>query len=335
MSIWAELYFDATPAWFPDSRRVFTDTVDSIAQGPPRPPPSFKAATATAAQRSSSRMTEEERSKDMTMTSFFRGQGSQRKNLYRAKDPWYASQFDQGYIQQLVFPGFVSPAPTQQQQHQLLNHRSTDSGSSAMSRPPRSLRQVSSNLSEARVVIPPALALLKGGPEMHAYYALVQHLRTKRRQQVQTAFMAWHIWATKRSEARQAQDAGWGIVDFSEEELEQEQKQKQEQEDDDERSNRRHHDRRRQPRLVVVAAKKGVDIEMDRVILAKEPFFGHGPIEYEDETEEEEEEEDEEDQGLEITGVTQTKLGPSESRIESDEVDGFDDFGFPVDVSSL
>ncbi|KAG0022320.1 hypothetical protein BGZ82_011058 [Podila clonocystis] len=157
-------------------------------------------------------------------------------------------------------------------------------------------------------MIPPALALLKG-PEMHEYYTLVQYLRSKRRAQVQAAFEAWHTWAAKRVAAKQAQDAGWGLVG---------------KDDDDDYVE----DILRKPRLMV-AAKKGVQVEMDRIIQAG-PFFGSGPVEFEEETEEEEQEqeEDEEDGDGELEEKDEDLC---DIGVVSDEVDGFDDFGFPVE----
>ncbi|KAF8942696.1 hypothetical protein BGZ52_012333, partial [Haplosporangium bisporale] len=151
----------------------------------------------------------------------------------RIKDPWCASLFDPVFIQQLVFPGFAAQQQQQQQQHNIALGASAPTALQVSSIP--SAYQTSSV--PARVVISPALALLKG-PEMHAYYTLVQHLRTKRRAQVQSAFEAWRAWTAKRVAAKQAQDAGWGLVGDDEDVVE---------------------DMLRTPRLVVVAAKKGVE----------------------------------------------------------------------------
>lgn len=291
MTVWAEYYFEATPAWFPDPRDVFTEAVESLGGGRERIGRGGGSALVL------TRTSGEGSGRQPTTTT-----ATTRRNRLKVKDPWCATLFDPEYIQQLVFPGFAAQQQGQQQ-HQV----NGSSVHAALQASPLLADSSSSPSSSpgARVVIPPALALLKG-PEMHAYYTLVQYLRTKRRAQVQAAFEAWHAWAAKRVAAKQARDAGWGLVG-------------KEDDDDDE-------DILRKPRLVV-AAKKGVQVEMDRIIQAG-PFFGSGPVEFEEETEEEEQEQEEEEE--EDGGPGDNDEDMCDIGVVSDEVDGFDDFGFPV-----
>ncbi|KAG0350637.1 hypothetical protein BG005_009825 [Podila minutissima] len=291
LAVWAEYYFDATPAWFPDPRHVFTESVESLS-GDGR-----EKGEVSVLVQGTRTCGDTESGRQPTTT-----RAIARRNRRKIKDPWCASLFDPVYIQQLVFPGFAA----QQQQQQ----QNSGSSAHAVQASPLLLDSSPSSASpESRVVIPPALALLKG-PEMHAYYTLVQYLRTKRRAQVQAAFEAWHAWAAKRVAAKLARDAGWGLVG---------------KEDDDDYVE----DMLRKPRLVV-AARKGVQVEMDRIIQAG-PFFGSGPVEFEEETEEEVQEQDEEEEE-DDDGEQEEKDGDlCDIGAVSDEVDGFDDFGFPVE----
>ncbi|KAG0088897.1 hypothetical protein BGZ92_005581 [Podila epicladia] len=288
LAVWAEYYFDATPAWFPDPRHMFTVSVESLSgDGEEKGGSMLVRRTKTSGDDSGRQ----------PITTRPIAQRSRRK----VKDPWCASLFDPVSIQQLVFPGFTAQQQQQQQNSGSRVHAAQASPRLLDSSPSPSASP------ESRVVIPPALALLKGS-EMHAYYTLVQYLRTKRRAQVQAAFEAWHAWAAKRVTAKLARDAGWGLVG---------------KEDDDDFVE----DMLRKPRLVV-AAKKGVQVEMDRIIQAG-PFFGSGPVEFEEETEEEVQDQDEDEEDGD--GEEEEKDGDlCDIGVVSDEVDGFDDFGFPV-----
>ncbi|KAG0097737.1 hypothetical protein BGZ93_002086 [Podila epicladia] len=288
LAVWAEYYFDATPAWFPDPRHVFTVSVESLSGDGEEKGGSLLVRRTKTSGDDSGRQ---------PITTRPIAQRSRRK----VKDPWCASLFDPVSIQQLVFPGFTAQQQQQQQNSGSRVHAAQASPRLLDSSPSPSASP------ESRVVIPPALALLKGS-EMHAYYTLVQYLRTKRRAQVQAAFEAWHAWAAKRVTAKLARDAGWGLVG---------------KEDDDDFVE----DMLRKPRLVV-AAKKGVQVEMDRIIQAG-PFFGSGPVEFEEETEEEVQDQDEDEEDGD--GEEEEKDGDlCDIGVVSDEVDGFDDFGFPV-----
>ncbi|KAF9430653.1 hypothetical protein BGZ94_005274 [Podila epigama] len=297
MTIWSEYYFDATPAWVPDPRTVFTDSVASIVG---------------IRQDKASRTFDAQRTGLSSYPPLLRASRNvsdltkDKSQVRRTRDPWNSSMFDQSHVQQLAFPGFVAPRPVQEPAIQ----------SPDMSRQ-KTLKVAAA---ERRIVIPPALAMVRGGTEMHEYYMLIQYLRNKRRAKVLAAFQAWHKWAEKRVEARQARDAGWGLVVHPDNGYE---------DDaaaaaaaiasDDEW-------KKRKPKLVVKGAKKGVEVEMDRVIMASEPFFGRGPCEYEDETASEEEVENKEDTGVKGVMVDHDDF-------LSEEVDGFDDFGFPMQPS--
>lgn len=298
MTVWAEYYFDATQAWFPDPRYVFTEAMEGLGLGGG----GGKNKEASVLVRRSKVEVGSGGRDDGTLVVRSVGTtttpSTAQRNRCRIKDPWCASLFDPVFIQQLVFPGFAAQQHQQHQQHHIALGASAAHTALQVS-PLPSASQMSS--SQAQVVIPPALALLKG-PEMHAYYTLVQHLRTKRRAQVESAFEAWRAWTAKRVAAKQAQDAGWGLVDDDDDVVE---------------------DMLRKPRLVVVAAKKGVEVEMNRIIQAG-AFFGSGPVEFEEESEEEVDEEenvDEDDKEGDLCDIG----------VVSEEVDGFDDFGFPVE----
>ncbi|KAG0012909.1 hypothetical protein BGZ81_001315 [Podila clonocystis] len=295
MTVWTEYHFEATPGWFPNPRHVFTESVESLSGGEGI----GKRGVNTLAPRKTSAEVGSERQPTTTTTIVCR-------NRRKIKDPWCASLFDPVYIQQLVFPGFAAQQQQQRQNSGLSAHPVLQASPLL---PSSSTFSSSSSSPESRIMIPPALALLKG-PEMHAYYTLVQYLRSKRRAQVQAAFEAWYTWAAKRVAAKQAQDAGWGLVGKDD--------------DDDDYVE----DMLRKPRLMV-AAKKGVQVEMDRIIQAG-PYFGSGPVEFEEETEEEEQEQEEEekygDGEHEETDEDLCDIG-----VVSEEVDGFDDFGFPVE----
>ncbi len=92
-----------------------------------------------------------------------------------SQDAWHASAFDHSELQHLIFPGLLATQNTHQ------------------------LRAV-----VKAVTIPPSLALLKG-QEMHMYYMLVQHLKTRRRRLVQQAYLAGRRWAN----SKHAREAGW------------------------------------------------------------------------------------------------------------------------------
>lgn len=303
MTVWAEYYFDATPAWFPDPRHVFTEALEGLGLGLGGGGGGKSKEASVLVRGRKVEVGSGERDDGVVVvrsvgaTTTATAPPMAQRYRCRIKDPWCASLFDPEFIQQLVFPGFAAQQQQQQQQHTIALGASAHAALQVSSIP----SAFQTSCAPARVVIPPALALLKG-PEMHAYYTLVQHLRTKRRAQVQSAFEAWRAWTAKRVAAKQAQDAGWGLVGDDEDVVE---------------------DMLRTPRLVVVAAKKGVEVEMDRIIQAG-AFFGSGPVEFEEETEEEVDEEE--------SGSEQEKEGDMcDIGVVSDEVDGFDDFGFPVE----
>ncbi|KAF9180589.1 Myotubularin- protein 3 [Haplosporangium sp. Z 767] len=212
-------------------------------------------------------------------------------------DPWHASRFTHAQLEQLTFSGLSSPP-----------HHSN-----------QSMRSQSET-----TVIPPALALLKG-KEMHTYYMLVQHLRSRRRKQVKQAFLGWRQWAKKRRETRVAQEAGWVVDGISGNNSSQEDPalDHDEIQDDPVRHKETHEWQRRvdPPELKVVATRRGIEAEMERIIKSA-PFFGKTPLEYDFESEDEwnrQENGPGEDQGIRA-------LEPADDFLE----EAFDDFGFPV-----
>ncbi|KAF9278279.1 hypothetical protein BGZ68_008670 [Mortierella alpina] len=209
-----------------------------------------------------------------------------------SQDPWHASVFDHSQLQQLIFPGLLAA----QNVHQ-----------------PRAVTRA--------VTIPPSLALLKG-QEMHMYYMLVQHLKTKRRRLVQQAFLAWRRWAN----SKQAREAGWvgvsaghnprgdSALDLEETE-------------DDEADTAKGMPRDTVPELKVVTARKGIEREMERIRVSGDFFRVGQPLEYEEESLDEDENSTEEDAVINSQGEDDfvSMMGEKEG-----EEEAFDDFGFPV-----
>ncbi|KAG0049092.1 hypothetical protein BGZ83_006042 [Gryganskiella cystojenkinii] len=222
----------------------------------------------------------------------------------RRMEKWHSSFFDEQQRKQFTFPGVFS---------------AKDPLSSAFGgMPGRDYVMTATTTSAAAVVLPPALTQLSG-EEMHTYYLLVMHLRSRRREQVKRVFLGWKSWAKRRREERPAREAGWvvdtgtssGVEDAGTDTA-----------DEDatpfprsipERTNLN------PPELVLVAAaRKGVEIEMARIIDSTQEFFGSDkPLEYEDISEDEEEKAPQSDKTDMVVQISELE-------------DTFDDFGFPV-----
>jgi hypothetical protein len=200
---------------------------------------------------------------------------------------------------------------------------------------------------------------------MYTYYMLAQHLRAARKRQVEKALLAWHEWTKERKETKSVQEAGWVFSVVSGESSSQEdatldhQNDSGDDEEDGGSSSDDGHDqagagatnrsstsrrtrkrgaspRRTPPKLKIVAARKGIQTEIVR-IMESGPFFGEGPVEYEDET-------DEEPEGEQLSLEASMKAAAA-TRMESlrdirlgaiadleDLDESFDDFGFPVSL---
>lgn len=234
-------------------------------------------------------------------------------------DKWHASMFDEQQRKKFTFPG-LAPG-------------SRDPMSPSGPRSPGGDVSSTSSSSEMSIVLPPALTQLRG-EEMHLYYMLALHLRSKRREKVKNVFLGWQNWAKRRREERPAREAGWGVVadgivsgsssgleddggvDTADEELP---------------SSNNRMGRMELPELVLVAAaKKGVEVEMARIIESPEQFFGRDqPLQYEDISEDEVDYAEEDGQDLRAGGEDNDKVRVvhlSDAELE----DAFDDFGFPV-----
>ncbi|KAF9900182.1 Myotubularin- protein 3 [Linnemannia zychae] len=301
-TLWSEYYFNTTPIWFPDPRTVLSTPLYLFGK-------------------------KEREAYEVS-----------RRQAGDFSGSWCSSRFDQAQLQLLALPGLPP------QQH---------------SRP-----QSSQEHPETRVTtIPPGLALLRG-QEMYTYYMLAQHLRVKRRRQVERAFLGWRDWIKQREESRSAQDAGWVMSNVSGESSSQEDtgfdnRNDGSGKDDDESSGsdgqgrgkgvaptkrrllkeRSNSNRRTPPQLKIVAARKGIQTEMERIIEGG-PFFGEGPIKYEDETGSEGDEDEDMEEGLEVglklaVGTRMPSVRDVRLRqvIDQEDLDeSFDDFGFPVGV---
>lgn len=234
-------------------------------------------------------------------------------------DKWHASMFDEQQRKQFTFPGVALG--------------SKDPMSPVGARSPGGDVFSTSSASELSAVLPPELTQLRG-EEMHLYYMLVMHLRSKRREKVKNAFLGWQRWAKRRREERPAREAGWGVVanglvSGSSSGLE----------DDggidtaDEESPRSSNRMRTigHPELTLVAAaKKGVEVEMARVIESSEQFFGRDiPLQYEDISDDEVDYTNENEQDLEA-GMEDNDEVKVVHMSDADLEDAFDDFGFPV-----
>ncbi|KAF9572337.1 hypothetical protein EC968_009990 [Mortierella alpina] len=218
-------------------------------------------------------------------------QGSPR-TIKGSQDPWHASVFDHTQLQQLIFPGLLASQNAHQQR--------------AMTR---------------TVTIPPSLALLKG-QEMHMYYMLIQHLKTRRRRLVQEAFMAWRRWAN----SKHAREAGWVGVSAGQNTREESTLELEETEDD-EADTVKGMPRDAVPELKVVTARKGIEREMERIRVSGDFFRAGQPLEYEEESLDEEEDLAD---GCD-SGNAQGEDGFASMMSEKDdEEEAFDDFGFPI-----
>ncbi|CAO3566793.1 unnamed protein product [Mortierella alpina] len=208
------------------------------------------------------------------------------------QDPWHASMFDHTQLQQLIFPGLLA-AQNAPQLHAVAGV----------------------------VTIPPSLALLKG-QEMHMYYMLVQHLKSKRRRLVQQAFLAWRRWAS----SKHAREAGWVGVS-TRRNTQEDSALDLEETEDDEADPVKGKARDTVPELKVVAARKGIEREMERIRVSGDFFRAGQPLEYEDESPDEQEDSPEEYGSKSVQGedgfvsVMDGKNGEEEA---------FDDFGFPI-----
>ncbi|KAG0068991.1 Myotubularin- protein 3 [Linnemannia elongata] len=313
-TLWSEYYFNTTPTWYPDTRTVLSTPLYLYGR------------------------------KGREAHQVLRRQQHQQHHAWNLPNSWWSSRFDQNQLQMLTFPG-LSP---QQQQH---------------TRTP--LPSLADGPVPARVTtIPPGLALLRG-EEMYTYYMLAQHLRATRRRQVEKALLAWREWTKERKETKSVQEAGWILSGVSEESSSQEDgaldHHDDSEDDDDEdgsdsddqvtagansrtlpnrRSKKRSSIRRSPPELKIVAARKGIRIEMER-IMEGEPFFGEGPVQHEDETDEEPEPEPEQLSveagmkaalGTRMENLRDIRLGMM-TDLQMDDLDeSFDDFGFPVSL---
>ncbi|GJJ74924.1 hypothetical protein EMPS_07282 [Entomortierella parvispora] len=251
--------------------------------------------------------------------------GTQVSTVYKSSaattrmDTWHSSMFDEQQRKQFTFPGVI------------LSSKDPMSPGGPRSPPRHDVSSPSAAL-EMSIILPPELTQLRG-EEMHLYYMLVMHLKSKRREKVKNAFLGWQSWAKRRREDRPAREEGWGVVadgfvsgsssgvedggvDTADEELP--------------RSNHRMRKKGLPELVLVAAAKKGVEVEMARIIESPDQFFGRDqPLQYEDISEDEVDysEEDVRDLGSgqeENDGVKVVQM--SDAELE----DAFDDFGFPV-----
>ncbi|KAG0202628.1 Myotubularin- protein 3 [Mortierella sp. NVP41] len=244
-----------------------------------------------------------------------------RRQAANVPNSWCSSRFDQTQLQMLTFPG-LSP------QHHPRPHPALEHSTRV-------------------ATIPSGLALLRG-QEMHTYYMLAQHLRAKRKRQVEKALLGWREWTKERKETKSVQEAGWVLSGVSGESSSQEDttidnNEHSVDEDDDDlsdsstkrRSRKRGSPHRPPPELKIVAAKKGIQTEMERVIRGG-PFFGEGPVEFEEETEGEEEREEELDVEAGTRAAMSTRLDIRLGVVaDLDDLDeSFDDFGFPVEIDT-
>ncbi|KAF8938627.1 hypothetical protein BGZ47_008483 [Haplosporangium gracile] len=315
-TLWSEYYFNTTPTWYPDTRTVLSTPLYLFGR----------------------------KEREAHQVSRWRQQQRHAGNL---PNSWWSSRFDQNQLQMLTFPG-LSP---QQQQH---------------TQPP--LPSLADRPAPARVTtIPPGLALLRG-QEMYTYYMLAQHLRVTRRRQVEKALLAWRKWTKEIKENKSVQEAGWILSGVSGESSSQEDTAMDHCDDrghDDDvdssdndggydqatlgannrsspnrRSKKRASVRRSPPELKIIAARKGIQIEMERIIEGG-AFFGEGPVKHEDETDDEPEPEQHQlylearmkaAAGTRMESLRDIRLGAIVDLHVGDLDESFDDFGFPVSL---
>ncbi|KAF8940925.1 hypothetical protein BGZ58_003910 [Dissophora ornata] len=225
---------------------------------------------------------------------------SQQHRMGILTDRWRASQFDEEQLQQLVYPGpFTSPT----RQHQLR-----------------------SGAPSKTLIIPPALALLKG-QDMRLYFELVGKLRDRREEKARQTFLKWQAWAKRQREEKPAREDGWDVVrGRSGSNSSQGDSALYHEDECDEWDRKGSLDGRRTPELKVVVARKGIEVAMGR-ILDGGPFFGAGSLVYDDDPESEDE------NGAAGMGDRSEDRVVTMAELDEDDLEGaFDDFGFPVNT---